>query len=63
MASSSQVAPPVAARASTQGGLSLTVATFNIGANSHEMFQGKKGQEFKDKLINDVGLLKKVMAF
>ncbi len=45
------------------GGLSLTVATFKIGANSDEMFQGKKGQEFKDKLINDVGLLKKVMAF
>ena len=63
MASSSQVAPPVAARASTPGGLSLTVATFNIGANSDEMFQGKTGQEFKDKLINDVGLLKKVMAF
>ena len=34
MASSSQGAPPVAARASTPGGLSLTVATFNITAKS-----------------------------
>ena len=37
MASSSQGAPPVAARASTPGGLSLTVATFNIGANADHM--------------------------
>ena len=40
MASSSQGAPPVAARASTPGGLSLTVATFNIGANADHMHQG-----------------------
>ena len=37
MASSSQGAPPVAARASTPGGLSLTVATFNITANADHM--------------------------
>ncbi len=61
MASSSQVAPPVAARASTPGGLSLTVATFNIGANTDEMFQGNA--KFKDKLFKDVDLLKEVMAF
>ena len=58
------VAPPVAACASTPGGVStLTVVTYNIGANSDEMFQGAKGREFKDKLVKDVGLLMQVMAF
>ena len=61
MASSS--APPVAARASTPGGVSLTVATYNIGANTDEMFAGPKGHSFKNKLISDVGELMKVLAF
>ncbi len=63
MAMASSSAPPVAARASTPGGLSMTVATYNIGASDDQMFAGKRGQEFKGKLIKDVGLLKEVMAF
>ena len=47
-------APPVAACASTPGGGStLTVVTYNIGANSDEMFQCAKGREFKEKLVKD----------
>ena len=61
MASSS--APPVSARASTPGGVSLTVATYNIGANTDEMFAGPNGLAFKNKLISDVGELMKVLAF
>jgi hypothetical protein len=61
MASSS--APPVAARASTQGGGSLTVATYNIGANTDAMFAGPAGKAFKQKLICDVRALMKVLAF
>ncbi len=62
MASSS--APPVAARASTQGGgSSLTVATYNIGANTNAMFTGPAGKRFKQKLLWDVHELMKVLAF
>jgi hypothetical protein len=61
MASSS--APPVAARASTQGGGSLTVATYNIGAQTDLMFAGPKGNAFQEKLISDVHELMKVLAF
>ena len=61
MASSS--APPVAARASTPGGLSVTVATYNIGAQDDQMFAGPKGVAFKRKLVRDVGELMKVLAF
>ena len=61
MASSS--APPVAARASTPGGVSLTVATYNIGANADQMFKGPKGKAFQTKLMCDVGELMKVLAF
>ena len=41
----------------------MTVATYNIGANCDDMFQRKKRQEFKKKLISDVGELMKVLAF
>jgi hypothetical protein len=61
MASSS--APPVAARASTQGGGSLTVATYNIGANTDAMFAGPSGKQFKDKVISDMHKLMEVLAF
>ena len=61
MASSS--APPVAARASTPGGVSLTVATYNIGANTDQMFAGPGGKAFQKKLISDVHELMKVLAF
>jgi hypothetical protein len=62
MASSSS-APPVAARASTQGGGSLTVATYNIGAQTDLMFAGPSGKAFQKKLISDVRELMKVLAF
>ena len=61
MASSS--APPVAARASTPGGVSLTVATYNIGANTDAMFSGPSGKLFKDKVISDMHKLMEVLAF
>ena len=61
MASSSS--PPVAARASTPGGVSLTVATYNIGAHTDQMFAGSKGMAFQTKLMFDVRELMKVLAF
>ena len=53
----------MAARASTPGGVSLTVATYNIGANTDQMFTGPKGKAFQTKLMCDVGELMKVLAF
>jgi len=61
MASSSS-APPVAARASTQGSSPLTVATYNIGANTDAMFSGPAGKAFMDKVISDMHKLMEVLA-
>ena len=41
----------------------MTVATYNIGANTDHMFKGPKGYAFKTKLMCDVGELMKVLAF
>ena len=41
----------------------MTVATYNVAANTDEMFAGPRGFAFKNKLISDVGELMKVLAF
>ena len=41
----------------------MTAATYNIGANTDQMFAGPGGKAFKDKVISDVHELMKVLAF
>ena len=56
-------APPVAARASTPGGCSITIGSYNVGVSTDEMFQGRQNRPFKKKLFDDLGMIQKVMDF